>query len=95
MFNLVNPNPENLLNFIVLLGKQFIYKNKCLKNNLSLEEFIYTIDRVQLYEYFNAKMKGYLSKHCKKWFMYMGILAVQFDLDTDIFSNLWTNINNK
>lgn len=68
MFNLVNPNPANLTNFLILLGKQFMYRNRCLKIHCHWKN-LYTLS-IKL-NCMNTLM-GNLTKHCKKWFYVHG-----------------------
>ena len=39
IFNTINKKAMNVENFIVLLAKQYIYRCRCMEENLSLYEF--------------------------------------------------------
>lgn len=57
MFNLVHPKPGHIINLIVLLVKQFIYRTRCSDTNLSFQVMNHEIDSIKTIEYRIAKKK--------------------------------------
>ena len=66
----VHCNPGHVVNFIVLVCKQFLYAKKCLGVKAHFKELLKVIDRIEKY---NAKEKGRLHYHQCKWAPYTGI----------------------
>ena len=67
IFNIVHPNPSNVINAIVLSLKQYIYRQRCLKNPvqpLNLTSFIKELHNIELHV---AKESGKLLTHYSKW----------------------------
>ena len=67
LFNTVHTNPGHLINFIVLMGKQYIYRQRCLNKPINVTEFRATCLKQCSIEKIIATKNGNLSKHCKKW----------------------------
>ena len=65
--NLLIENPKNVKNFICLLTKQYIYRQKCLGKSLSFMELRNHIKTIEIYEKYNAIRSNQLYKHEKKW----------------------------
>ena len=56
-----------LVNHILLLGKYYIYSQKCQKGKPSLQGFIARTRRVYNIELYIARKTGTLNKHLSKW----------------------------
>ena len=56
-----------LVNHILLLGKYYIYSQKCQKGMPSLQGFIARTRRVYSIELYIARKRGTLNKHLSKW----------------------------
>lgn len=67
LFNTVHPSFAHIVNFIVLIVKQFIYRCKCLKTPLSPEQAIGEVDYVFRIEGQIAREKNKWNKHVSKW----------------------------
>ena len=69
ILNLVNDKPGHIFNFVILLTKQYMYANRCLKKNMTREMLINKIETIRRYEFYYAKQQNQLTKHCKKWLL--------------------------
>ena len=58
---------QNVKNFICLIAKQYIYRQRCFGHTLQIAELIALIQRVKNIEKYNAIRKGNLIYHVKKW----------------------------
>ena len=58
---------QHVANFIVLMGKQFIYRQRCLKGNLSIAVFKRLVLEVERIEKYIAVQNGRVALHNKKW----------------------------
>ena len=67
MLGKVHVNRSHILNFITLMGKQFLYRQRCLQKNVRLNDFIAQVDFQHKIELFNSKRNMRISKHIKKW----------------------------
>ena len=67
MFNTIENNPKLLSNFIVLLGKVFIYTKKCQAEKLNFEIFKRWTLNIKEIENIIAVKKGKTSQHELKW----------------------------
>lgn len=68
IFSSVHPNKSNVINFIVTIVKQYIYRCRCLKKAILMSpEFIEEIDKVYNIEFNIAVRKGKLRRHSQKW----------------------------
>lgn len=47
MLNFIVADPSHIVNFLVLVVKQYIYRTKCLRSPLSLNELISELETVQ------------------------------------------------
>ena len=56
-----------LVTHISLLGKYYIYSQKCQKGMPSLQGFIASTRRVYIIELYIARKRGTLNKHLSKW----------------------------
>ena len=67
LLNRVCPIKSHVVNFICLIIKQYIYKQRCLKENLSVGQLTRSIIRVESIEKYIAICNGKLNIHQRKW----------------------------
>ena len=68
MWNLIIPcKPQHVKNFLCLVTKQYIYKKRCLQQNVNFQELRQTIVQIRSIEKFTAVKNNRLKKHCIKW----------------------------
>ena len=67
MFNRISPIKYGVANFICLIVKQYIYKQKCLGNGLSFPQIKGTIVGIERMEKYIAVKNGRMQIHAKKW----------------------------
>ena len=65
--NLLREEPWHIKNFICLVTKQYIYRQRCQKETLSIEQLITLIVDIKRFEKMRALETNNLLKHCKKW----------------------------
>ena len=57
----------NVVNFISICAKQYIYRQRCMKDNLQIVNFKLLIKKIESIEKYIAIKNGKLSIHLKKW----------------------------
>lgn len=67
MFNTVHPKTSSVINLIILIAKQYIYKCRCLQVQLSSQMLKMEIESVYKIEEAIARKTGRLRLHCAKW----------------------------
>lgn len=67
MFNLVHPKASHVINLLVLMTKQYIYRCRCFVRIPQIEELLIEIDTIQKVEYAIAQKKAKLHLHVEKW----------------------------
>ena len=67
LFNKLVEKPGDVKNFICLLAKQYIYKQRCLKKEINCFEFKGQVRKIKAMELYNAQKKGRTKRHFKKW----------------------------
>ena len=67
IFNAVVSPPQHLYNFIVLVVKQYIHAQRCKGQDLSTDQVIAIINKLQCNEKYIAVSTSSISKHMKKW----------------------------
>ena len=67
IFNNIVSKRNHIGNFICLLGKQYIYRQRCLKNSLDHVAFKNYINQIQCIEKFIAISNNKVNQHSKKW----------------------------
>ena len=67
IYNLVHPKPGHIMNFIVLLGKFHIYRNKINKCTANYTEFHCEIKFIEQIERYNAQVNNNAHRHHSKW----------------------------
>ena len=68
LMNEVHPTPRHLANFVCLVVKQYIYKQKCLKCPLQARELHGRIISLENTEKYIAIKNNKLAKHMAKWY---------------------------
>ena len=58
---------RHIINTIILYGKQYVYKQRCLKQPICFKEFQLYMKKIQNTELYIAMKNEYLSAHNKKW----------------------------
>lgn len=66
-FNSVHPKPGHVVNLLILIVKQYIYRSRCSNSQLSFQHLLNEITTTKNIEYQIAKEKGKLVKHYRKW----------------------------
>ena len=64
---LIEADAKNVKNSICLMAKQYIYRQRCLKKEISYNEFKYIVYETKNIEKYIATKNNMLSKHEKKW----------------------------
>ena len=67
ILNSIHPKAENVANLLCLVVKQKVYSAKCLQKKPDFKNIKEEFLRTRTYEEFNAKKKGKLNLHYKKW----------------------------
>lgn len=67
IFNMVHPKPAHVINFIVLITKQYIYRARCMLLQLNSTQLLREIEAIEKTERYIAKDKTKLRKHHEKW----------------------------
>ena len=70
MFNKIHKNPGHVVNFICLVVKCYIYKQRCIGKLPIINEIKNLIVFQEQIEKYNASVKNNLLKHMKKWTRY-------------------------
>ena len=63
LFNTVYPQRSHIFNLIILMAKQFIYRNRCLKGNLNISVFTDKVYKIHSYEKNSFQNGETKSKH--------------------------------
>ena len=63
-------NPRHIVNFLVLVTKQYLYATKFTKKWVSFKTLLHLFDELQGIERYNALKANSLSKHFNKWVHY-------------------------
>lgn len=67
ILNTVHPKAANVINFLVLISKQYIYRCRCLKQKPNKDCLLQEIENIQNMEFRIANYKGKLIRHVIKW----------------------------
>ena len=67
MLNTITKGRHNVVNFICLLLKQYIYKQRCQEKNLNFSAFQAHVKNIENTEKYIAIKHGKLDKHVRKW----------------------------
>ena len=82
--NLVNPNSSHVYNFVCIVAKYYLYVKRCLKQDISIEEFQGLIFKYQRYEKYYALRNNQFHKFCKKWALNIDNENSQLDESTNL-----------
>ena len=58
---------SHIINFLVLVAKQYIYRQRCLKKSLVFQEWLGLIKRLEAIEKYIAVKNEKIKTHIKKW----------------------------
>ena len=72
ILNLVHPKAGHIVNFMVLVTKQYIFAQKCLEKSYNGKEIIEKIEGLYNVERYNAFKQNNVKKHIDKWKPYTG-----------------------
>ena len=89
LLNTLHPHPSHLVNFLLLVAKNYIYCSKCKNKNPRFRHYLHKILEIQKLEYYNAKNKNKLSRHTSKWAPFFPTLGVH-TLDEENDDNIHT-----
>lgn len=93
MDNQVHPRPANVINFLVLVAKQFIYCQRCHKNLPFSDILIREFEQIYEMELRIARDTNKLRRHYEKWSVIKPELLEQLiDLDNNTFIDHYTNM---
>lgn len=67
LMNTVQNRKSHVINLLVIIAKQYIYRQRCLNSVLLVNQLICEIEHVYSIEYGIAKSKNRLLKHYTKW----------------------------
>ena len=67
IYNNIHKDASHVINLIVLAVKMKIYTERCLKNKIHIDRFVYFINECRNIEKYNALSTGNFVKHVKKW----------------------------
>ena len=67
MLNNVHCKPKNLVNFMELIAKQYIFASKCLKKRPVFEEVMEKVTQLEKIEKYIALNEDQMAKHEQKW----------------------------
>ena len=67
IFNTITEQEYHVANFICLIVKQYIYRQKCLQKVLSIDELKAQIEKIERMEKYIATKNNKLNKHVTKW----------------------------
>lgn len=82
IFNLVHPKSGHVVNFLVLITKQYIYRCRCLLITLEFSNLKKEIEAVRRIEYYIAKDKAKLQNHYSKWSQLYPELILSYEENT-------------
>ena len=67
ILNNVHPNPYHVTNFLVLVTKQYIYRCKCMGNDIMFKNLKLEINNMREIEKYNAAKNNEIQSYRKKW----------------------------
>ena len=94
IINEIHPTPSHLVNMFCLITKQYIYRMPCNRGNLSTRQLIREIYAIHSYEWYFAKSKGKLKKHCHKSSVLFPELVETYNIDSGTNNNYIANYIN-
>ena len=97
ILNSVHPDPKNVINFLVLVTKQYIYAQKCLGQKIMFKQLVENFTKLKELELYNARKDFKEFKHDRKWkiFKYSPwsqerIIILKWYVQYHSFQNLFT-----
>lgn len=84
IFNLVHPKPGSVINLLILIFKQYIYRCRCMNTPLIADQLIYEIESVYTIEHMLAQSSNKMRCHVEKW-------SVIKDIDSDFGNQQFIN----
>ena len=67
ILNNIHENPGHIFNFVLLLGKQYLYVKRCKVEPINKTELYAKIETTQRLEMYEAIVKNKVNQHIKKW----------------------------
>ena len=67
ILNQISSNKKDVMNFICLLLKQYVYRCRCMREQLSFIQFKQHVIKIRSYEKLNASLSNKLVFHYQKW----------------------------
>ena len=67
MLNRVHAKPKHIINYLVLIVKQYLFYCKCANKSFVFVEIIHKIESMYQMEYYNAKHNDKLRKSFRRW----------------------------
>ena len=74
MLNQFVVNPGDIKNFLCLSQSNFIYRKRCLKEEIDFEHLKNYIKEIENIKKYNAQKKNVVNKHMKKWYGYRNFM---------------------
>ena len=78
VLNNCHPNPHHIINWVVLIAKQYIYMCRCKNQDISVEIVCKVIEDYHDIDLFEAKRLGKIKVHIEKWHNYKPELAKMY-----------------
>ena len=85
LFNQIAGRSVNITNFLCLVFKQFVYRQRCLQKDLSMFGFKNYVYEIQNSEKYYAIKNNKLYAHYKKWEPERAVRTCEMQTDTDEF----------
>ena len=67
VFNKLHPDPKHVINLMCLVVKQYIYRQRCKKSQIKVQEIRNELYKIENIEKYIAVKNGHISKHNRKW----------------------------
>ena len=81
LFNSIVERSSHVLNFILLLAKQYLYRQRCQGKPINVYEFRSYYRRQESIEKYIAKKNGNMAKHVKKWGQFDAYAQTNLNVD--------------
>lgn len=92
LLNTVHPKSSHIINFVVLITKQYIYRQRCANRVLYSQLLIKEIKNIMLIEQNIAKSKNKLKRHFEKWSPLFPELESELEVQDNYISNYIQNM---
>ena len=80
IFNRVTTRKYHVINFLVLVAKQFIYRCRCMKESVIFNVYRRYIKQIEAVEKYIAVKNGKLAMHHKKWAPFVTTLNISQEI---------------